>query len=196
MREKTMTLTTSTMLPLGTKLPAFKLPDPSGNIFDTSGVDEGTALLVAIWCNHCPYVKQLKTAFADFVGEYDRQYLVTVAINSNDINDYPADSPAEMLKDIGHFGYDFPYLLDEGQKVAKMLKAVCTPEFFLFDTEHRLAYRGRFDAATPGNSEPVTGNDLRDAVTAVLLDDDVNGTQHASMGCSIKWTRGNEPAYL
>ncbi len=186
----------STMLPLGTKLPSFRLPDPSGKIFDTAQVGEGTAFLVAVWCNHCPYVKQLKTAFADFVGEYDRQYLVTVAINSNDINNYPADAPAEMLKDIGHFGYDFPYLIDEDQEVAKVLKAVCTPEFFLFDTAHHLAYRGRFDAATPGNSEPVTGDDLRDAVTAVLLDDAVDQTQQPSRGCSIKWTPGNEPAYL
>jgi thiol-disulfide isomerase/thioredoxin len=191
-----MSLMKSTMLPLGTPLPAFQLPDANGKVFDTSALEEGTALLIAIWCNHCPYVKQLKQAFADFVGDYDRQYLETIAINANDIKTHPSDGPAEMLKDVERFGYDFPYLLDESQEVAKTLKAVCTPEFYVFDTEHRLAYRGRFDSATPGNSDPVTGEDLCAAVTAVLLDEPVPEPQHPSMGCSVKWKPGNAPAYL
>jgi len=191
-----MSLMKSTMLPLGTPLPAFQLPDASGNMYDTSTLEEGTALLIAIWCNHCPYVKQLKQAFANFVGDYDRQYLETIAINANDTKMHPSDSPAEMLKDIGHFGYDFPYLIDESQDVVKMLKAVCTPEFYVFDTEHKLAYRGRFDSATPGNGDPVTGEDLCDAVTAVLLDEPVPEPQHPSMGCSVKWKPGNAPAYI
>jgi len=191
-----MSLMKSTMLPLGTPLPLFTLPDACGELYDVAKVEEGTAVLIAVWCNHCPYVKQLKQAFADFVGEYDRQYLESIAINSNDIQAYPADSPAEMLKDIDHYGYDFPYLLDESQDVAKLLKAVCTPEFYVFDTEHRLAYRGRFDSATPGNLETVTGDDLREAVTAVLLDDLMPEPQHPAMGCGIKWKPGNEPEYL
>ena len=190
-----MALKTSTMLPLGTSLPLFELPDASGEVFSSNAIQEGTAVLIAIWCNHCPYVKHLKQAFANFVGEYDRQYLFTVAINANDAAAYPSDGSAQMLKDIGHFGYDFPYLIDENQSVAKTLQAACTPEFFLFDTEHLLAYRGRFDPSTPGNGIGVTGDDLREAVTNVLLGMPPEDEQHPSAGCSIKWKPGNAPAY-
>ena len=191
-----MALMKYTMLPLGTPMPVFTLPDASGNPFNSADIELGTAVLIAVWCNHCPYVKQLKTAFAEFVGEYDRQYMVSIAINANDAEAYPADAPSEMLKDIGHFGYDFPYLIDADQVVVKQLRAVCTPEFFVFDHDHRLAYRGRFDEANPGNDMPVTGDDLRDAVTAVLLGMEPEDEQMPGIGCSIKWKPGNEPTYL
>ncbi len=191
-----MALTPSTMkLPLGAAAPDFSLPDPNGALHSLGEFAGKPALLVAFICNHCPYVKHVAPAFAALAKEYQAKGVGVVAINSNDFTMYPDDSPTMMQVEVGQRGYTFPYLVDETQAVAKAYHAACTPDFFLFDKDRKLVYRGQMDAARPGNSEPVTGRDLREALDAVLSGRPVSQEQRPSMGCNIKWRPGNEPKY-
>lgn len=190
-----MALTPSTMLALGTEAPAFRLPDPNGKLVALEDFREAPALLVAFLCNHCPYVQHIREGFARFAKEYRAKGLAIVAINSNDAKSHPEDSPAAMAREIERFGYEFPYLVDESQSVAKAYRAACTPDFFLFDAGRKLVYRGQFDASRPGNAVPVTGADLRVAADAALAGRAISPDQKPSIGCNIKWKRGNEPDY-
>lgn len=190
-----MALTPSTMLPLGTPAPDFRLPDPSGRRFARDDFAEAPALLVAFLCNHCPYVKHLRAGFAAFAKEYAARGLAIVAINSNDYEEYPEDAPARMAEEAKRAGYGFPYLVDELQSVAAAYRAACTPDFFLFDAQRRLAWRGQFDDSRPGNRLPVTGADLRAAADAVLAGRAAPAEQKPSIGCNIKWRPGREPDY-
>ena len=191
-----MVMTPSTMLPLGTKAPDFQLPDPDGKLFALNDFKDAPALLVIFMCNHCPYVKHIREGLAAFGRDYQKRGAAVVGINANDSVTYPADSPAMMAEEARTFGYTFPYLYDESQEVAKTYRAACTPDFYLFDGEQKLVYRGQFDASRPGNSVPVTGADLRAAMDAVLAGSPVPADQTPSIGCSIKWKAGNAPEYF
>ena len=190
-----MARTPSTMLELGTPAPDFALPDFDGRGHALGDFAGAPALLVVFICEHCPFVRHLRTAFAEFAREYQPRGLAVVAINSNDIAAYPQDGPDAMRAEAAEFGYVFPYLLDETQAVAKAYHAACTPDFFLFDGTRRLAYRGQFDDSRPGNARPVTGADLRAAVDAVLDGRAPAAEQFPSLGCNIKWRPGNAPAW-
>ena len=190
-----MARTPSTMLPLGTKAPDFRLPDFDGRMHALEDFSDRRALLVAFICNHCPFVKHVRKEFARFAREHQPLGLAVVAINSNDLAAYPQDGPAGMRAEAAEAGYQFPYLLDEMQAVARAYRAACTPDFFLFDADRRLAYRGQFDDSRPGNGRPVTGADLRAASAAVLGGRPVPTEQTPSIGCNIKWKPGNEPDY-
>jgi len=183
------------MLALGTPAPEFKLPDTSGKRVSLSDLGSAPALVVAFICNHCPYVKHIRAGLARFGRDMRAKGVAVVAISSNDVANYPEDSPARMKQEAELAGYDFPYLYDEDQAVAKAYRAACTPEFYLFDKARKLVYRGQFDASRPGNDIPVTGEDLRAAVDAVLTGQPVSEAQQPSMGCNIKWKAGNEPDY-
>ncbi len=191
-----MALTPSTMLPLGTAAPDFRLPDTNGKMTALADFKSAPALLVLFICNHCPYVKHIRSALADLGREYQRRGAAIVAISSNDVENYPADSPEKMKQEAGEAGYVFPYLYDESQSVAQAYRAACTPDFFLFDKDRRLAYRGQFDDSRPGNGRPVTGKDLRAALDAVLAGQPVPEPQTPSVGCNIKWKAGNAPNYF
>ncbi len=182
----------SRMLPLGTAAPEFSLPDPTGRHWSLASFGEARALLVAFLCNHCPYVKHILEEFVAFAREYGPRGLAIAAINPNDSNAYPDDAPQHMARVAAEKGFTFPYLTDPTQRTARAYEAICTPDFFLFDAERRLVYRGRFDASSPGNQIPVSGTELRAAVEALLVGRPIE-TQHASIGCSIKWKPGNEP---
>lgn len=183
----------STMLELGTIAPRFELPDTEGRSTRTEDFADEVALLVMFISNHCPFVKHLKAALAELGEEYIGRGLGVVAINSNDVEAYPEDGPEAMAADRQAFGYPFPYLFDETQEVARAYRAACTPDFFLFDRDRRLVYRGRFDGSRPGNDVPVTGEDLRRAIDAVLAGEAVAEEQIPSMGCGIKWKPGTGP---
>ena len=188
---------TSTMLPLGTTAPDFALPDVvSGQKVSLSDFDGSAGLLVMFICNHCPYVQHVRSELARFGRDYKDSGLGIVAISSNDADQYPDDGPEAMKQEAESHGYTFPYLFDEDQVVAARYTAMCTPDFFLFDTDRELVYRGRFDDSRPNSGVPVTGADLRSAVDAVLANKPVNEEQWPSMGCSIKWKPGNTPAYF
>jgi len=191
-----MVATASTMLPLGTEAPEFSLPDPSGKIVSLRNFADAPALLVMFICNHCPYVKHVAPGLAGLVREYQGRGVAAVAINSNDAESYPDDSPDKMAEEAKRRGYTFPYLYDENQEVAKLYSAACTPDFYVFDSQRRLVYRGQMDASRPGNNIPVTGSDLRAALDAVLAGQPVPKQQKPSMGCNIKWKPGNEPEYF
>jgi peroxiredoxin len=181
------------MLDLGTIAPDFSLPDPKGKTFSLKeACAHAKACLVIFMCNHCPYVKHLKKELAALANEYQKKGVVVVAINSNDVENYPEDSPAQMLKDIERFHYSFPYLIDSEQEVAKSYQAACTPDFYVLDTNLSLVYRGQFDDSRPGDNKPVTGTDVRTALDAVLTGTPVNKKQFPSIGCNIKWKPGNE----
>jgi peroxiredoxin len=190
-----MALTPSTMLPLGTPLPAFRLPDPQGKLVASDDFAGAPALLVMILCNHCPYVKHVADGIARFARDYAPKGLAMLAISANDVANHPEDAPARMAEEAKRRGYPFPYLYDETQEVAKSFRAACTPEFYLFDRERRLAYRGQLDASRPGNRVPVTGSDLRAAADAVLAGRPAPADQKPSVGCNVKWKPGNEPDY-
>lgn len=178
------------MAPLGTPAPDFDLPDTDGAVRSLADFADAPALLVAFICNHCPFVQHIRTAFAAFAREYQARGLAVVAVNSNDVAAYPEDDPARMKEEKERFGYTFPYLYDETQEVAKAYRAACTPDFFLYDRERRLVYRGQFDDSRPGNGRPVTGADLRAAVDCVLAGKPVPADQKPSLGCNIKWKAG------
>jgi peroxiredoxin len=188
-----MARTPSTMLPLGTPAPEFELPDTEGHRV-ALGDFAGSPLLVMFICNHCPFVVHLREALAEFSNEYMAQGLSVVAINANDVANYPDDSPEKMRLEKLQAHYPFEYLFDETQAVAHAFRAACTPDFFLFDRSLHLSYRGQFDASRPGNGLPVTGADLRAACDAVLADQQPSPDQKPSMGCNIKWKPGNEPS--
>ncbi|HEU4867733.1 MAG TPA: thioredoxin family protein [Actinomycetota bacterium] len=185
----------STMMPLGSEMPPFELPDPTGQTVAGSSF-QGTPLLVMFICNHCPYVKHIRPRLAEVTKDLAGRGLAVVGINSNDSELYPDDSPEAMKAEAEEFGYTFPYLVDEDQSVAKAFRAACTPDLFLFDGEGKLAYRGQFDSSRPKNNEPVTGADLMAAAEAVLEGRPVPEDQRPSIGCNIKWKPGNEPDYF
>ena len=186
----------STMLELGTAAPDFSLPDTTGRVVSLADYPHAPATLVVFMCNHCPYVKHIAHQFAEFAREYQAKNVAVIGINANDVRTHPGDSPEKMTEEVKKIGYTFPYLYDETQEVTKSYRAACTPDFFLFDKDHKLAYRGQFDASRPGNNVAVTGQDLRKALDAVLQDQPVPAAQHPSVGCSIKWKAGNEPGYF
>ena len=186
-----MAATESEMLELGTVAPEFSLPDPDGNVYSLG--DGKKAYVIMFICNHCPFVKHIREELASLAKTYAARGVAIVGINSNDVANYPDDSPEKMAEEAKEAGYEFPYLFDESQAVAKAYDAACTPDFFLFDAERRLVYRGQFDDSRPGSGTPVTGADLEAAVSAVLSGSPVSDAQRPSTGCNIKWKPGNEP---
>jgi len=187
----------STMLELGTKAPRFSLPDViSGRTYTEREFRGNKALLVMFICNHCPYVKLIKEALVEYASDYMPKGVGIVAISSNDVENYPDDSPEKMKEDAEHFGYPFPYLYDKSQDAAKAYKAACTPDLFLFDEKLELAYRGQFDDSRPNNGVEPTGADLREATDKILAGEPVPKEQTPSVGCNIKWKKGNEPEYF
>ena len=191
-----MTRTPSTMVPLGTHAPNFRLPSTDGSVVSLADFEGTPALLVVFLSNHCPFVKHVRSTLAAFVRGYQERGLAAVGINANDTERYAADSPEAMVQEVADVGYTFPYLFDESQAVARAYGAACTPDFFLYDARRRLAYRGQFDASRPGSDLPATGADLRAAVEAVLAGASPVTDQAPSVGCNIKWKPGNEPAYF
>ena len=191
-----MVKTASTMLPLGTKAPDFSLPNIDGrtiSLGDFAGVD---ALVVMFLCNHCPFVKHIADVLAKVAREYQDRGAAFVGISSNDVENYPDDSPEKMVAEADARGYTFPYLYDETQEVARAYRAACTPDFFIFDRNQQLVYRGQFDASRPGSEIPVTGEDLASALDAVLRGEEAPEDQKPSIGCNIKWRPGMEPDYF
>lgn len=181
------------MVPLGLPAPAFRLPDAEGRIWSLGDFDGASALLVAFICNHCPFVRHILPAFIERAREWRDRGVAVVAINANDIDAFPQDAPEHMAALMAEYGDPFPYLFDATQETAKAYGAVCTPDFFLFDGDRRLAYRGRFDASSPGRPDRPDGAELDAAVAAVLEGREPSG-QVPSMGCNIKWRPGNAPA--
>ena len=192
-----MAATESTMVGLGTPAPEFSLPDVvSGKTITLQDVAGERGLLVMFLSPHCPYVKHIQRAVADLVAEYRGKPLGVVAISSNDASQYPDDATDGLRAMAGDLGFEFPFCYDESQQAAKAYQAACTPDFFLFDGERRLAYRGQFDNSRPKNTEPITGADLRSAIDSVLAGRPVSEQQKPSIGCNIKWKPGNEPVYF
>lgn len=191
-----MVRTPSTMVKLGTTAPDFRLMNVDGREAGLADFDGAPALLVVFMCNHCPYVIHVADHLATLAREYMARGVAVVGINANDPATHPADSPERMVAEAEERGYAFPYLFDETQEVAKAYRAACTPDFFLFDKNRRLVYRGQMDDSRPGNAIPVTGNDLRAALDAVLAGRPVPEPQKASLGCNIKWAAGNQPEYF
>jgi peroxiredoxin len=178
------------MLPLGTSAPDFRLPDTNGKTVALADFKLAPALLVLFICNHCPYVKHIRSGLAALAREYQGRGAAIVAISANDAQNYPEDSPEKMKQEVRAAGYVFPYLYDESQAVARAYEAACTPDIFLFDKNRKLAYRGQFDDSRPGNGKPVTGRDLRAALDAVLAGKPAPEPQIPSVGCNIKWKAG------
>ena len=191
-----MVKTASTMAPIGMEAPTFSLRDTEGRTVSRDDFADAPGLLVVFLCNHCPFVKHLRAQLADFARDYQGKGLAVVGINANDVETYPADSPEMMAREVEKVGYTFPYLFDEDQSVAKAYTAACTPDFFLFDGEGRLVYRGQFDDSRPSNGMPVTGNDLRMAADALLEGRPLPSEHRPSVGCNIKWKPGNAPDYF
>ncbi|MEL7833970.1 thioredoxin family protein [Fodinibius sp. Rm-B-1B1-1] len=191
-----MSSTPSTMMDLGTKAPDFKLFDTVNNqLVSLDDFDNAKGLLVVFMCNHCPYVKHILDEFVVAARDLQQKGIGVVAISSNDVENYPDDSPVKMAAEARAHQFSFPYLYDGTQEVAKAYNAACTPDFFLFDEKDELVYRGQFDDSRPGNDKPVNGKDLREAVE-LLFDGKVKEDQKPSMGCNIKWKKGNAPEYF
>lgn len=192
-----MAATPSTMLPLGTDAPDFDLVDTvSGDRLCLADIQrDRCAVLIMFLCNHCPFVKHVRSELAKIGRDYQPRGLGIAAISSNDVAKYPDDSPDKMKAEARSAGYMFPYLFDEHQSVAKAYRAACTPDFYLFDERGKLVYRGQLDDSRPSNGLPVTGDDLRAAIEAVLAGKAPSGDQKPSIGCNIKWKAGNEPDY-
>lgn len=181
----------------GAVAPAFTLPDGGGTEFQLADLACGKkAVMIAFVCNHCPFVVHLAGGMAEYASDYADRGVQVIAINSNDVANYPADSPEKMVEFAAANGWNFPYLYDESQQVAKSYAAACTPDFYLFDGELRLAYAGQFDATRPGRGGSVTGDDLRGATDAVLEGRTVTEGWLPSSGCNIKWKPGESPAYF
>ena len=192
--EDFMTMAVSSfMVPLGTPAPPFSLPSVDGKVVPSDSLDPDRPLLVMFLSNHCPYVRHIERALGSLVAEYGRD-VVAVAICSNDIENYPDDGPDGLTEQVRRAGFTFPYLLDDTQEVALAYRAACTPDFFLYDAERRLVYRGEFDESRPRNDAPVTGRALREALDLVLAGKPVPEPQMPSLGCGIKWKPGNEPS--
>jgi peroxiredoxin len=183
------------MLTLGTKAPDFSLKNVDGKTVSLQDFADKKGLLVIFMCNHCPFVIHLRSELAKFAKEYQQKGLGIVGISSNDVTTHPDDSPEKMATEAKSAGYTFPYLYDESQSVAKAYMAACTPDFFLFDKDHTLVYRGQFDDSRPQNGVPITGADLRAACDAVLAGKQPSEKQKPSIGCNIKWKSGTEPTY-
>ncbi|HEX5410733.1 MAG TPA: thioredoxin family protein [Terriglobia bacterium] len=191
-----MVNTLSTMIPLGTPAPPFSLPDNERRIVSLADYKDAPALLVVFLCNHCPFVKHVLPQFVELARQYQRRDVGIVGISSNDVSAYPDDSPEKMAELSRKMDFPFPYLYDETQQVAKSYGAACTPDFYLFDRDGRLVYRGQMDDSRPSNGRPVTGADLRAAIDAVLDGTVVPDDQKPSIGCNIKWKPGNAPDYF
>ena len=192
-----MARTPSTMLTLGTPAPDFALTDVrTGQTVSLSDFSEAKGLVVAFWCNHCPFVKHVEDAFVDFAAWAMEQGVAVVAISSNDVAAYPQDGPEPMAALAHEKGYGFPYLFDESQEVAKAYQAACTPDLYLFDADGALYYRGQFDDARPSLPAPADGRDLRAAVTALVAGEAAPVEQRPSLGCNIKWAPGKAPEYF
>ena len=192
-----MSLTASTMMPLGTKAPDFDLPDVvSGKRFSLKSFAGKKGLLVMFICKHCPYVVHVKTELAKLGKDYKEKDLGIVSISSNDAVNYEEDAPDSLKEMAQSEGFAFPLCYDESQEVAKAYTAACTPDFFLFDKDRKLVYRGQLDDSRPGNNKPLNGKDLRAAVDALLAGKKIADLQRASAGCNIKWKAGNEPSYF
>jgi peroxiredoxin len=188
--------TSSAMLPLGTAAPPFSLRDVvSDRIYSLDSFSDKTAFLVMFICRHCPYVVHVQEELARIGRDYRGTALGIIAISSNDPIGYPDDAPPKLKDMAQRLGFTFPFCHDETQEVAKAYKAACTPDFYLFDRDRRLVYRGQLDDSRPGNNKPVTGRDLRSAIQAVLAGQPVDLHQRPSIGCSIKWKPGNAPSY-
>lgn len=192
-----MARTPSTMVPIGTPAPDFSLPDVTmGKPVSLADFKTSPALLVMFICNHCPYVKHVQAGMTQMAKDLQSRGVAVIAISSNDVENYPEDSPEKMKEEAQRAGYTFPYLYDGSQSAARAYRAACTPDFFLFDSQRKLVYRGQMDDARHGNNVPVTGRDLRAAVDAVLSGKPVAPNQTPSLGCNIKWKPGNEPEYF
>lgn len=193
-----MVRTASTMMPLGTAAPAFSLTATDGSVVSTESLRDGKSLLVIFMCNHCPFVIHVAEQLKMLGDDYAEKDLNIVAINSNDVEKYPDDAPEKMKAEKADRGYAFSYLFDADQSVAHAYGAACTPDFFLFDSDHKLTYRGQLDDSRPKMDPPVpvTGKDLRAAIDATLAGTAVSDQQKPSIGCNIKWKPGNEPAYF
>ncbi len=192
-----MVLTYSTMLSLGTKAPEFSLKDVvTGKEVSNETFDSKKLMLVIFMCKHCPYVVHIQTELAKLSADYENKDIGIVGISSNDAETYPDDSPESLKAYAQQMNYKFPLLFDGTQEVAKRYTAACTPDFFLFDKDRKLVYRGQFDDSRKSNSEPINGKDLRDAIDSALADKPVSQTQKPSTGCNIKWKAGNEPPYF
>lgn len=191
-----MVKTASTMLPLGTPAPDFSLPNVDGKTVSLGDFKSSKGLVVIFMCNHCPFVKHLRAGLAQFAKDYQAKGIAVVGISSNDVTSHPDDSPAKMVDEHRSAGYTFPYLYDATQEVAMAYKAACTPDFYVFDQNQTLVYRGQFDSSRPGNGKPVTGSDLRLAVDNLLAGKSPLSEQRPSIGCNIKWTAGHEPSYF
>ena len=191
-----MVKTESTMLPLGSTAPQFSLTNVDGQVVTLEDFADSRALLVMFICNHCPYVIHVAEQLAVLGNEYMQQGVGIVAVSANDISTHPADSPEQMVREAEERGYPFPYLYDEDQSVAKAYRAACTPDFFVFDRNKQLTYRGQLDDSRPESGIPVTGIDLRNALDATLAEQPVPDPQKPSLGCNIKWIEGQEPEYF
>ena len=192
-----MVKTLSTMLPLGEQAPEFRLPDPDGNLISLGpGSSEAKGHLVMFICNHCPFVVHIIKPLVDLCKQFQERGIQVIAINSNDVDLYPADHPDRMKDFAREHQFSFPYLFDESQDVAKNYQAACTPDFYLFDSSKRLVYRGQLDDSRPGNEKPVDGSDLRGAVDQLLAGQKPVENQIPSMGCNIKWKPGQAPSWF
>ena len=192
-----MALTPSTMLALGTSAPDFHLPDVvSGNTISLATFAGKKALLVMFICRHCPYVQHVKGELARLGTDYAAKDVGIVAISANDATSYADDAPNQLANMATELGFTFPFCYDESQQIAKAYTAACTPDLFLFDANRKLVYRGQLDDSRPGNNKPITGKDLRAAIDAVLAGKSVSQDQKPSVGCNIKWKKGNEPSYF
>jgi peroxiredoxin len=191
-----MVVKASTMLPLGRPLPHFRLPDVrTGHIISPEIFDGNAVLLVMFICRHCPYVVHVQEELAKLGRDYQHGNVGIIAISSNDVRKYPQDSPEQVKEMAEVLGLTFPFCYDESQEVAKAFTAACTPDFFVFNEERVLVYRGQLDESRPGNERPVTGRDLRTALDAALNGKPLRVVQIPSAGCNIKWKPGNEPDY-
>ncbi len=191
-----MVKTASTMLPLGTTAPDFRLPNIDGRLLGLSEIATGKGLVVMFICNHCPFVKHVAPELVRLTSDYESRGIRFVGISSNDVAAYPDDSPEMMKQEAAEQGYTFPYLYDETQEVAQAYHAACTPDFYVFDAKQRLVYRGQLDDSRPGNGKPLTGADMRRALDQVVSGAEVPAEQRPSIGCNIKWKRGKEPTYF
>jgi len=191
-----MARTPSVMVELNTQAPTFDLPEPkTGNQVALDSF-KGKPIAVVFICNHCPYVKHIAEKLSEVAARFEANGGAFVAINSNDVINYPDDGPEQMIAMVNEYNFDFPYLFDETQEVAHAYQAACTPDFYLFDSEHKLYYRGQFDSARPHNDEPVTGADLEGAMINLISGKVAPKEQIPSLGCNIKWIEGNEPEYF
>jgi len=191
-----MVKTASTMLELGMRAPDFSLPNVDGTTVSLLDFQDAPALVVVFMCNHCPFVKHLAAELANFGCDYQAKGVAVVGISSNDVSTHPEDSPEQMIHEVEKCGYTFAYLYDDTQDVAKAYRAACTPDFYVFDKDQRLVYRGQFDDSRPDSSILVTGSDLRSAVDAALAGNPIPEPQKPSIGCNIKWKKGAEPDYF